>query len=59
MYHIYSTYNPYAYCLCKESVNFVCTQNHVRAVDAKSSYFLLSSLVISNLRSYTDNPQTG
>ena len=58
MYHIYNTYNPYTYCLHKHYVIFVCTQNHVGALGAKSSYFLASSLVISNLRSCTDNPRT-
>jgi hypothetical protein len=63
MCHIYNTYNPYAYCLRKQSVIFVCTQNHVRAVAAKSCYFLPSSLVISNLDRARiipkpDNPRT-
>ena len=41
------------------SVIFVCNEDSVRAIDTKSCYFPLSSLVISNLRSCTNTTQTG
>jgi hypothetical protein len=44
-----------AYCSRKQSVIFVCVEEFVRALGTKTR----SSLVISNLRQCTDNPQAG
>jgi hypothetical protein len=37
--YIHNTHTTYAYCLCKQSVIFVCTEHSVRALGAESIYF--------------------
>ena len=58
IYYIHNTYTVYAYCLSIYYVIFVCIEDFVPAFGTKSRYFLLSSIVISNLGSCTDNPRT-
>jgi len=58
-YYLHNTYTAYAYCLSKYSVIFVCIEDSVPEFGTKSRYFVLSSTVIRNLGSCTDNPQTG
>ena len=48
-----------AYCLCKQSVILVCTDDSIQALCTKSHYLPPLSIVIHNLKSCTDNPHTG
>jgi len=48
----------HGYCLNKQPEMCVSVQDVLRALGSKSRYSPPSSLVIPNLRSRTDNPQT-
>lgn len=47
-----------ACCWRQQSVIFVCIEQFVRTLGAKSRYFPPSALIINSLQSCMDNPQT-
>jgi hypothetical protein len=60
IYYVLNTYITYGLLFTYTAREFfVCIENFVRALGAKSRYFPPSSLVISDVRSGTDNTETG
>jgi len=58
IYNTRNTYIAYAYSSCKQSATSV-LRILFKALSVKSRYFPPSSLVITNLRSCTENMQNG